>query len=115
MSGAAPGREQRSKGSTGPREERLWPPREPAPCRLLCCLNGTPGRASCLQDLRQERQRDVAGRDAHARRALRYFAPNGTDHRSHAEQNAAIAAYVRWRNTRGQPKVNFTAGSTIRT
>ena len=32
--------------------------------------------------------------------ALRYFALNGTDHRSHAEQNAAIAGYVRWRNTR---------------
>ena len=28
--------------------------------------------------------------------ALRYFALNGTDHRSHAEQNAAIAGYVRW-------------------
>jgi hypothetical protein len=32
--------------------------------------------------------------------ALRYFALNGTDHRSHDEQNAAIAAYVRWRNAR---------------
>src|SRR3954464_12671406 len=30
--------------------------------------------------------------------ALRYFALNGTDHRSHAEQNAAIAGYVRWHN-----------------
>ena len=28
--------------------------------------------------------------------ALRYFALNGTDHGSHAEQNAAIASYVRW-------------------
>jgi hypothetical protein len=27
--------------------------------------------------------------------ALRYFALNGTDHRSHDEQNAAIGAYVR--------------------
>ncbi|MGW7671561.1 IS630 family transposase [Streptomyces sp. NPDC054775] len=33
--------------------------------------------------------------------ALRYFALNGTDHRSHDEQNAAIGAYVRWRNARG--------------
>jgi transposase len=27
--------------------------------------------------------------------ALRYFALNGTDHRSHTEQNGAIAGYVR--------------------
>jgi transposase len=47
--------------------------------------------------------------------ALRYFALGGTDHRSHAEQNAAIAAYVRWRNARAQPKVNFAVGSPIRT
>jgi transposase len=32
--------------------------------------------------------------------ALRYFALNGTDHRSHDEQNAAIGSYVRWRNAR---------------
>jgi transposase len=47
--------------------------------------------------------------------ALRYFALNGTDHRSHAEQNAAIAGYVRWRNARAQPKVNFATDSPIRT
>ncbi|MHA6623741.1 IS630 family transposase [Pseudonocardia sp. DLS-67] len=47
--------------------------------------------------------------------ALRYFALNGTDHRSHEEQNTAIAAYVRWRNARAQPKVNFAVGSPIRT
>ena len=47
--------------------------------------------------------------------ALRYFALNGTDHRSHAEQNTAIAGYVRWRNARAQPKVNFAVGSPIRT
>ena len=47
--------------------------------------------------------------------ALRYFALNGTDHRSHAEQNAAIAGYVRWRNARAQPKVNFAVDSPIRT
>ncbi|WP_430379878.1 hypothetical protein [Streptomyces sp. B1-3] len=28
--------------------------------------------------------------------ALRYFALNGTDHHTHDEQNAAIAAYIRW-------------------
>jgi transposase len=47
--------------------------------------------------------------------ALRYFALNGTDHRSHTEQNAAIAGYVRWRNARAQPKVNFAVNSSIRT
>jgi len=47
--------------------------------------------------------------------ALRYFALNGTDHRSHAEQNAAIAGYVRWHNTRATPKVNFATDSPIRT
>ena len=47
--------------------------------------------------------------------ALRYFALNGTDHRSHAEQDAAIAGYVRWHNTRAQPKVDFAVNSSIRT
>lgn len=47
--------------------------------------------------------------------ALRYFALNGTDHRSHAEQNTAIDRYVRWRNTRAQPKITFAANSPIRT
>jgi transposase len=46
--------------------------------------------------------------------ALRYFALNGTDHRSHAEQNAAIGAYVRRRNQHARPKVSFAAGSPIR-
>jgi transposase len=46
--------------------------------------------------------------------ALRYFALNGTDHRSHEEQNAAIAAYVRWRNARAGPKTNFAPASPIR-
>jgi transposase len=47
--------------------------------------------------------------------ALRYFALNGTDHRSHSEQNTAIAGYVRWRNNRATPKVNFATDSPIRT
>ncbi|MDH6142395.1 transposase [Kitasatospora sp. GP30] len=46
--------------------------------------------------------------------ALRYFALNGTDHRSHDEQNAAIAAYVRWHNARAHPKSNFAPDSVIR-
>ena len=47
--------------------------------------------------------------------ALRYFALNGPDHRSHAEQNAAIAAYVRWRNAHPEPKTNFAPDPPIRT
>jgi hypothetical protein len=47
--------------------------------------------------------------------ALRYFALNGTDHRSHAEQNSAIDGYVRWHNIRATPKVNFATDSPIRT
>ncbi|SFE16449.1 DDE superfamily endonuclease, partial [Actinopolyspora alba] len=47
--------------------------------------------------------------------ALRYFTLDGTDHRSHAEQNAAIRAYLRWRNARAQPKTGFARDSPIRT
>ncbi|MCW2898165.1 MAG: family transposase [Streptosporangiaceae bacterium] len=46
--------------------------------------------------------------------ALRQFALNGTDHRTHAEQNAAIAAYIRWHNNQAQPKASFAASSPIR-
>ena len=46
--------------------------------------------------------------------ALRYFALNGTDHRTHAEQGGAIARYIRWRNARAQPKHHFAPGSVIR-
>jgi hypothetical protein len=45
---------------------------------------------------------------------IRYFALNGTDHRTHAEQNAAIDAYIRWRNTRAEPKTGFATDSPIR-
>lgn len=47
--------------------------------------------------------------------ALRYFALTGTDHRSHEEQNAAIGAYLRWRNARALPKTRFATDSPIRT
>ncbi|SDD13908.1 transposase, partial [Actinokineospora iranica] len=47
--------------------------------------------------------------------ALRYFALNGTDHRTHGEQNAAIEGYIRWRNARTQPKTAFATDSPIRT
>jgi transposase len=47
--------------------------------------------------------------------ALRYFSLGGTDHRSHAEQNAAIGAYIRWHNARAEPKTGFATDSPIRT
>jgi transposase len=47
--------------------------------------------------------------------AVRYFALNGTDHRTHAEQGDAIAGYMRWRNARAQPKRDFAPDSVIRT
>jgi transposase len=47
--------------------------------------------------------------------ALRHVALHSTDHRSHAEQNAAPAAYLRWRNARVQPKTGFATDSPIRT
>jgi hypothetical protein len=50
-----------------------------------------------------------ASRTAHCRTGERTTTPP----LSHDEQNAAIAAYVRWRNARIQPKVNFAVGSPI--
>jgi transposase len=46
--------------------------------------------------------------------ALRYFALNGTDHRSHDEQGQAIAGYIRWRNAEARPKRDFAIKSKIR-
>ncbi|MFJ9683763.1 hypothetical protein ACIRP2_37965 [Streptomyces sp. NPDC101194] len=46
--------------------------------------------------------------------ALRCFALNGTDRRTHEEQNASIAAYIRWRNARAEPKTSFAPDSPIR-
>ncbi|WP_282597496.1 IS630 family transposase [Rhodococcus sp. DMU1] len=45
--------------------------------------------------------------------AWRHSALNGTDHRSHAEQNAAIAAYMLWRNARGT-ETRFAPDSPVR-
>ncbi|WP_381794463.1 hypothetical protein [Streptomyces niveus] len=45
---------------------------------------------------------------------MRYFALNGTDHRTHEERNAAVAAYIRWRNARAEPKINFAPDWSIR-
>ena len=46
--------------------------------------------------------------------ALRYFTLDGSDYRSHAEQEAAIAGYIRWRNRHAAPKRHFAVGSKIR-
>jgi transposase len=46
--------------------------------------------------------------------ALRYFALNGTDHRSHDEQDTAIGDYVRWHNRHARPKTGFAINSKIR-
>lgn len=46
--------------------------------------------------------------------ALRYFTLNASDYHSHAEQAAAIAAYIRWRNRRATPKRDFAVNSIIR-
>jgi hypothetical protein len=42
---------------------------------------------------------------------VHYYALNGTDNRSHAEQGDAIAGYMGWRNARAQPESNFAARS----
>jgi len=46
--------------------------------------------------------------------ALRYFAPNGTDHRTRAWQGEMIGRYIRWRNVRARPERNFAVDSVIR-
>ncbi|MGY2092823.1 IS630 family transposase [Nocardia gipuzkoensis] len=46
--------------------------------------------------------------------ALRYFALNGTDHRTHDEQDVAIGNYIRWRNHHAAPVRDFAVGSKIR-
>ena len=47
--------------------------------------------------------------------ALRYFALSGTDHHTHAWQGEMIDRYIRWRNSRAQPKTSFAPNSVIRT
>ncbi|MDQ0766944.1 hypothetical protein [Streptomyces canus] len=73
---------------------------------------GGPGAAAPPGAQHQGRRPDPWLRPC--RPSLPFFALNGTDHRSHEEQNAAIAAYVRWRNARANPKMNFAPASPIR-
>jgi len=51
------------------------------------------------------------GRGAGCDPPVQRAAVNGTDHRSHDEQNAAIAAYVRRHSARARPETNFAVGS----
>jgi transposase len=46
--------------------------------------------------------------------ALRYFTLDGSDYPSHAAQEAAIAAYIRWANRHARPKRRFAPESKIR-
>jgi transposase len=46
--------------------------------------------------------------------ALRYFALNRTDQRTHAEQDAGIGDYIRWHNQRARPKTGYATKSKIR-
>ena len=45
--------------------------------------------------------------------ALRYFTLDGSDYPSHAEQEKAIAGYVRWHNRHATPKRRFAVHSKI--
>ncbi|MEV0294183.1 hypothetical protein [Nocardia sp. NPDC050710] len=46
--------------------------------------------------------------------ALRYFALNGTDHRSHIEQDDVVGSYIRWRNQHTRPVRDFAVSTKIR-
>jgi hypothetical protein len=46
--------------------------------------------------------------------SLRYFTLDGSDYPSHAAQEAAIAGYIRWSNSRATPKRRFAPESKIR-
>ena len=47
--------------------------------------------------------------------ALRYFTLDGTDHRSHEEQNSMIRRYIIWRNRNAQDKtfVSWSSAQTL--
>lgn len=79
------------------------------------CLSRLPGKRArpVLRGLRRGNAPELPDEAEFA--ARRYFALNGTDHRSHGEQNAAIETYIRWRNARAQPKTGFATDSPIRT
>jgi transposase len=98
--------------------------RWPGERRYVVCDNFSPHRHARVRDWCQHNQIELVFLPTYGSSlnrieaefaALRYFALNGTDHRSHDEQNAAIGSYVRWRNARAKPKTNFAVGSPIRT
>jgi hypothetical protein len=60
-------------------------------------------------------QRRMAELDRARIRRPALLRPQRNRPRTHAWQGEMIAAYVRWRNTRAQPKRNFAPNSVIRT
>jgi hypothetical protein len=98
--------------------------RSPADGRVICVgesgpLNLQPRKGEAWRQarkpLRQQATYNRHSRVTHILAALRYFALNGTDHRTHSEQNAAIDSYIRWYNARAEPKTRFATDSPIRT
>ena len=92
-----------------------------APVRDRGRLRAAPAHRGGLLVRRQQRrvgvhsdERLVVELDRVEFAALRYFALNGTDNRSHAEQNAAIGAHIRWHNRHAHPKRDIAIGSKIR-
>ncbi|BCJ56609.1 hypothetical protein [Micromonospora endophytica] len=79
-----------------PRFGRAWRPQ------------GQPGRPGLPAHVRVVVELD---RGRVRRRAV--LRPHGTDHRTNAEQDAAIGAYIRWRNQRAKPKTSIATGSKI--
>lgn len=84
------------------------------PRAFRACLSRLPGKRA-RPVLRGPRRSSAPGLPDEAEfAAVRYFALNGTDHRSHAEQDAALGDYIRWRNQRAKPKTPFATNSKIR-
>ena len=89
-------------------------PLPPHPRAFRACLSRLPGKRA-RPVLRGPRRSSAPGLPDEAEfAAVRYFALNGTDHRSHAEQDAALGDYIRWRNQRAKPKTPFATNSKIR-
>ncbi|MFI2206643.1 hypothetical protein ACH47Z_39110 [Streptomyces sp. NPDC020192] len=81
------------------------------PRRKRSIWSGPTGPSKLSGSARETARRTQAAR---LRPATPAVALNGTDHKSHDEQNAAINAYVRWRNGHAEPKTGFAPDSPIR-
>ncbi|MGH3096562.1 MAG: transposase [Streptosporangiales bacterium] len=103
-------------------ERPSWPGRCPRPAYLICDNYG-PHKKLQVTSWCAEHAIELVFPPSNASwlnwiepefTTLRYFALNGTDHRSHAEQDTAIGRYIRWRNQRCHPKRHFAVGSKFR-